>query len=236
MHDKQRADEKSLVLLDLDGTLLDTPRAIVEQMSLAVDAVTGALPDRQRVHDLVGAPLEHMAGTLSDSAPDSPTARAITLDYQARYRELIVPKAEELVFPGVRDGLDQLGEAGLVLAIVTSKVHDSAEAILTAAGIRDYFRVLVGADDVAHPKPHRDSADVALRAVGRTDIGRYGAVIGDTGSDIGLGKAISAFTIGVTYGVSTTARILASQPDALAHTFGDATNAVLTRIGSESSS
>jgi phosphoglycolate phosphatase len=122
-----------------------------------------------------------------------------------------------------------------VLAIVTSKVHHSADAILASAGIRDYFKVVVGADDVAHPKPHRDSVDVALRGLGHTDIGRYGAVIGDTDSDIGLGKAVGAFTIGVTYGVFTIARILASQPDALAHTFDEATNAVLTRIEGETS-
>ncbi|WP_405164328.1 HAD family hydrolase [Nocardia sp. NBC_01499] len=223
----------SALLFDLDGTLLDTPRAIAEQFSAAVESVTGVNPGQEATRRLVGAPLERMAGALSGTDPGSTTAQAISSEYLTRFREIIVPKAADLLFPGVRPGLDRLTNAGLILAIVTTKKHHSADLILTSAGIRDYFSVVVGADDVSDPKPHRDSADVALAGLGLTDTGPHGAVIGDTAGDIGLGKAICVFTIGVTYGVYSAEQIAATAPDAVAHTFDDVTNTVLTRVESD---
>ncbi|MBB5912101.1 phosphoglycolate phosphatase [Nocardia transvalensis] len=222
---------RSALLFDLDGTLLDTPRAIAEQMSLAVEAVTGTRPELDEVRALVGAPLERMAGALSGAGSDSDIAQAISADYVTRYRELIVPKAADLLFPGVRGGLERLARTGFALAVVTSKKHESAELILDAAGIREPFTAIVGADDVAHPKPHRDSADAALAGLGLGDVGPAGAVIGDTAADIGLGTGIGAFTVGVTYGVGTTHQILTAAADVVAHTFDDVTRAVLSRIG-----
>ncbi|WP_280419783.1 HAD family hydrolase [Nocardia carnea] len=224
--------EPSALLFDLDGTLLDTPRAIAEQFSAAVETVTGTNPGIEAARRLIGAPLESMAGALSGSEPDSVVAAAVAAEYLVRYRELIVPKAADLLFPGVSAGLARFTAAGLVPAVVTSKKHHSAELILEAAGIRDHFAVVIGADDVANPKPHRDSADAALAGAGLTGIGPAGAVIGDTSGDIGLGRAIGAFTIGVGFGVYSTEQITATNPDLVAHTFDDVTHAVLRRIAS----
>ncbi|RDI53407.1 HAD family hydrolase [Nocardia mexicana] len=225
------ATQRSALLFDLDGTLLDTPRAIAEQMSLAVEAVTGVRPEVEAARALIGAPLERMAGSLSGTDPDSPTAQAISADYVTRYRDLIVPKAADLLFSGVRGGLERLARNGFALAVVTSKKHHSAELILDAAGIRELFEAVVGEDDVDHPKPHRDSADAALAALGLEAAGPGGAVVGDTAADIGLGSAIGTFTVGVTYGVYSTYQITAAAPDSVAHTFDDVTRIVLARIG-----
>ncbi|MEV0248939.1 HAD family hydrolase [Nocardia sp. NPDC050712] len=221
----------SVLLFDLDGTLLDTPRAIAEQFSIAVEQVTGVHPGEEAARRLIGAPLERMAGALSGTDPDSPTAQAVSAEYLTRYRELIVPKAADLLFPGVRAGLERLTRHGFVPAVVTSKRHESAELILAAAGIRELFAVVVGADEVAHPKPHRASADVALAALGRPDTGPHGAVVGDTAADIGLAVALGVFGIGVTFGVYSHEQIIAAAPDFIAHSFDDVTGALLRRSG-----
>ncbi len=219
----------SAVLFDLDGTLLDTPSAIAEQFAAAVEAVTGADPGIEAARRLVGRPLSEMAATLSGSAVDSATAQAVSDEYSTRYREVIVPKAADLLFQGVLGGLARLADAGLVLAVVTSKRHASAELILDSAGIRDHFGAVVGADDVEHPKPHRASGDLALRTLGLADAGPAGAVIGDTAADIGLGDALGTFTVGVTYGVYSSSQIAATAPDHIAHTFDDVVHTLLTR-------
>ncbi|MGV9680747.1 HAD family hydrolase [Nocardia sp. NPDC003482] len=222
---------RSALLFDLDGTLLDTPRAIAEQFALAVEAVTGTHPGEERARRLVGTPLERMAAELSGAAPDSDVARAVAAEYLIRFREIIVPKAADLLFPGVRGGLERLARSGLRLAVVTSKKHRSAELILDAAGIADHFEAVIGADDVEHPKPHRASADAAFAALGLTDAGPSGAVIGDTASDIQLGHAVGTFTVGVTYGVGTTYEIDSAAPDFVAHLFDDVTRTLLLRLG-----
>lgn len=219
----------SAVLFDLDGTLLDTPGAIAEQFASAVETVTGVNPGIDAARRLVGRPLSEMAAALSGSAVESATAQAVSDEYVARYREVIVPAAAGLLFPGVRGGLARLADAGLALAVVTSKKHASAELILESAGIRDDFAAVVGADDVEYPKPHRASGDLALATLGLADAGPAGAVIGDTSADIELGDALGTFTIGVTYGVYSAYQITSTAPDHVAHTFDDVVRTLLTR-------
>lgn len=219
----------SAVLFDLDGTLLDTPGAIAEQFARAVETVTGVDPGIGAARRLVGRPLPEMAATLSGAPADSGTAQAVSDEYLTRYRELIVPKAADLLFPGVVGGLARLAAAGLALAVVTSKKHASAELILESAGIRDVFAAVVGADDVEHPKPHRASGDLALATLGLADVGPAGAVIGDTAADIELGDALGAFTVGVTYGVYSTHQIVSAAPSYVAHTFYDVVDTLLIR-------
>ncbi|MQY22241.1 HAD family hydrolase [Nocardia macrotermitis] len=219
----------SAVLFDLDGTLLDTPGAIAEQFVLAVEAVTGVDPGVGVARRLVGRPLLEMAAELSGSPADSATAQRVSEEYLTRYREVIVPEAADLLFPGVVGGLGRLADAGLALAVVTSKKHASAELILQSAGIRDAFAAVVGADDVDQPKPHRASGDLALSTLGLTEAGAGGAVVGDTAADIGLGDALGTFTVGVTYGVCTTGQIASATPDHVAHTFYDVVDTLLLR-------
>ncbi|MFF3572294.1 HAD family hydrolase [Nocardia jiangxiensis] len=219
----------SAVLFDLDGTLLDTPGAIAEQFVLAVEAVTGVDPGVGAARRLVGRPLLEMAAELSGSSVDSVTAQTVSEEYLTRYREVIVPEAADLLFQGVLGGLSRLADAGLALAVVTSKKHASAELILESAGIRDSFAAVVGADDVEYPKPHRASGDLALTTLGLTEIGPAGAVVGDTVADIELGHALGAFTVGVTYGVHTTHQIASAATDHVAHTFDDVVDTLLIR-------
>ncbi len=219
----------SAVLFDLDGTLLDTPGAIAEQFVLAVKAVTGADPGVGAARRLVGRPLLEMSAELSGSSVDSVTAQSVSEEYLIRYREVIVPKAADLLFQGVLGGLGRLADAGLALAVVTSKRHASAELILESAGIRDAFAAVVGADDVEYPKPHRASGDLALSALGLTGAGPAGAVVGDTAADIALGDALGTFTVGVTYGVGSASQIASATPDYVAHTFFDVVDTLLIR-------
>ncbi|MQY27838.1 HAD family hydrolase [Nocardia aurantia] len=219
----------SAILFDLDGTLLDTPNAIAEHFAAAAETVTGAHPGVEAARRLVGRPLPEMAAALSGSDPDSAVAQAVSEEYLSRYRELIVPKAADLLFPGVLDGLARLAAAGLALAVVTSKKHSSAELILDAAGLRAGFGAVVGADDVTHPKPHRDSADLALARLGLPAAGPAGAVVGDTAADIELATGLGIFSVGVTYGVFTANQIAAAAPDHIAPTFDDVVRILLLR-------
>ncbi|SIR88440.1 HAD family hydrolase [Williamsia sterculiae] len=223
----------AVALFDLDGTLLDTPRAIVEQMGAAVEDVIGRRPDPVHTRRLIGSPLERMAAALGGHDETADVTARIAAGYLNRYRETIVPAAPELLFPGVRDGLTRLREAGVVSAVVTSKKHHSAEIILESAGIREYFAAVVGADDVEYPKPHRASGDRALGALGRTRVGPADSVIGDTASDIGLGVALGARTIAVTYGVATVDELTAARPDALADHFDRVIDLLLLQTESE---
>jgi phosphoglycolate phosphatase len=187
------------VLFDLDGTLLDTPRAIASELAAAIrDRIGGAVsPSEARRY--IGLPLPQMIERLTGLSADSAEVARIAEDYRARFRRYVVPAAPTLLFPGVRHGLQQLRDSGLLLAVVTSKQHDSALAILDSADILHLFSDIVGCDDTDEPKP---SAQPAVAALDRLGVEAHTAVaVGDTVHDISMGLAVPMRTLAVTYGV-----------------------------------
>ncbi|WP_171163609.1 HAD family hydrolase [Streptomyces sp. I05A-00742] len=209
----------AVAVFDLDGTLVDTPRGIVETFTAAFAAMGLDAPRPEAVRATIGLPLERAFGSLMEVAPDSEQAAEGVRRYQALFREIVLPRAPELLFPGVADGLAGLQARGVVLTVATSKFQASAEALLTAAGIRDRFRVVVGADRVTHPKPHPESGELILRELD-TPAGSA-VMVGDTTHDLLMARACGMRSIGVTYGVHAEAELLTAEPTWLAHTFDE---------------
>jgi phosphoglycolate phosphatase len=213
-----------VVTFDLDGTLVDTPRAIVETFS-ATFASMGAEPrDAAAIRATIGLPLELAFGTLLGVALDDDRVPHAVKRYQALFRELILPRAGALIFPGVVDGLEALHDEGHTLAVATSKVYASADALLVAAGLRDAFSVVVGADQVTHPKPHPEMAHVILRRFGVA--AERAVMVGDTTHDLLMAQAAGMSSVAVTYGVHGVQELRSADPTWIADTFDD----VLDRI------
>lgn len=130
--------------------------------------------------------------------------------YQRLYRELIVPKAQSLLYPGVVDGLARLSEAGLLLAIATSKHTASAEVLLTAAGIRDRFAMVVGADAVTEPKPAPETGLLIAAELGHP--ADRAIMVGDTTHDISMAHNAGMRSVAVTYGIHSSDQLAAVRP------------------------
>jgi len=213
------------VLFDLDGTLLDTPRAIAEHLVGAAADLFGTAPNVDLAQALVGQPLEKMCARLIGVPVSDGRTEQLVVAYRERYRERLVPAAAELVFPGVQRGLGRLRAHKVQLAVVTSKAHDSATAILDAAGLAHYFSTVVGADDAERPKPHPDPGRLALTRLGVTT--DHAAMVGDSTVDIEMGNALGVETIAVTYGVADADTLSPFAPTALASSFDQVTQLAL---------
>ncbi|MBH0247348.1 HAD family hydrolase [Streptomyces cavourensis] len=198
------------VLFDLDGTLVDTPNAIVENFTatLAALGVPAVFPEEIRA--TIGLPLEKAFAQLIGASADAATVEAAVPCYQRLYREQIVPKAKSLLYPGVADGLAELRAAGLVLAIATSKHTASAEVLLTSAGIRDHFAMVVGADAVTEPKPAPETGLLIATELGHP-AGRA-VMVGDTTHDISMAHNAGMRSVAVTYGIHSAAQLAAVKP------------------------
>ncbi|MET7289574.1 HAD family hydrolase [Streptomyces sp. NPDC005573] len=214
-----------VAMFDLDGTLVDSPRAIVETFGAAFEAMGEAPRDAEDIRATIGLPLEQAFATLLDAPRDGSRVAEGVRRYQEAFRDVILPRARSLVFPGVVEGLDELLREGLTLAVATSKFHASADALLTAAGLRDRFTVLIGADDVTHPKPHPESGLAVLR---RCDCAAGDAVmVGDTTHDLYMAHAAGIHTVAVTYGVHTRAELAAADPGHIADSFADVVSCIV---------
>jgi HAD superfamily hydrolase (TIGR01509 family) len=175
------------VLLDLDGTLLDTEgqiaAALVETLAQA-----GYVVPLERVRAISGLPLR---GWLVSSLGMAPIeAEAIYAAYLKRTLESYVPLARPM--PYAQQLLHRLDERGVALAIVTTRMAVIATALLSAAGWSKRLPLVVAQETAAHPKPAPDPAEYALRALGVTP--QQAVIVGNTEADMacGLGAGLAA--------------------------------------------
>jgi HAD superfamily hydrolase (TIGR01509 family) len=161
------------VLVDLDGTLVDTNYLHTMAWSRALrDA--GEWAPMHAIHHLIGMGGEDLVRELIGHASQA------TLDARpSRYRELM---DEARAFPGARDALIAWRNRGLVVVIASSSPRDELEAMLEVLDAGDAIDAVTSADDVDRSKPHPDVLQAALRA-GRVDAARA-VVVGDSIWDV----------------------------------------------------
>lgn len=209
-----------VVIFDLDGTLIDTPRAIVAAFTAAFAAMKQQAPGAQAIRTTIGLPLERAFSDLLGVPPEDELVQVGIRHYQAQFANVILPQAADLVYPGVADGLRALREQGFILAVATSKYYSSADALLTAAGLRGYFSVVAGADQVTRPKPDPETCQLIMRELCIETPGRA-LMVGDTTHDLRMAAAAGLRSIAVTYGVHSAEQLLAADPTWRADTFSD---------------
>jgi phosphoglycolate phosphatase len=218
------------VIFDLDGTLVDTPRAIVETFAAAFTAMGGEVPESSAVRATIGLPLEQAFGKLIGVPADDARVAHGVQQYQTQFKELILPRAAEMIFPGVVEGLATLRSEGFSLAVATSKFYASADALLRAARLRDDFSVVVGADQVTQPKPHPEMGLLIMQKLGVSP--ERAVVVGDTTHDLLMAKAAGMSSVAVTYGVHSVQELQSSRPTWIADTFADVLTCIQTNYDS----
>lgn len=188
------------VLIDLDGTLLDT----IDDLAAAANAMRtdfGLLPLAiSRVRDFIGKGAEVLVRrTLTDSmdAPLDPgrLAEALT-SYRNHYALLNGVHAR--CFPGVREGLLGMRRRGLKLACVTNKPVGFTVPLLERTGLFAEFDVVVGGDSLPLKKPHPAPL---LHACEGLQVSPFEALmIGDSGNDALAARAAGMPVFIVPYG------------------------------------
>lgn len=207
------------ILFDLDGTLVDTPRAIRDVLVAVVKQMNGPLRSRQEVGATVGRPLDlSLAGLLDIPRVHPDVAIAVAL-YQRLFCERVLPSASELLFDGVAPGLRLLKQRGFRLGVTTNKVQVSADGLIDAAGLRDFFEVVIGADRVVAAKPDPAMVLLALAELGGKP--EAAVLVGDTEHDLHAARAAGIRSVAVTYGVQDGAHLSRCSPDALATSFDE---------------
>src|SRR5690606_13870111 len=116
---------------------------IVEHLAAAIAETGLPVPDSARLRRLVGPPFETALPELGLS-PEQ-TAAAIAA-YRRSY-DAVAPTITP-VFPGIPALLERLREAGLQLAVATSKPEELARKIVAGVGLEEHLPLVGGADHV----------------------------------------------------------------------------------------
>ena len=187
------------VLLDLDGTLVDSAAGILGSLREAFVELDLPLPPGGLPHALLGPPLYLTLPTLvgEERAPDVLTT----------YRRIYAERGlrESPAFPGVDALLRDLVDAGVTLAVATSKAQVYAETIVAERGWADLFATVCG-DTLDRQRPTKaDVVGEALRRLGEPD----GVVmVGDRLHDVVGARAHGIDCLGAGWGYA--------EPDELA--------------------
>lgn len=141
------------VVFDFDGVLVDSERLHfrAQREALLREGVTIEEEEYYRhylAYDDRGA--LRIALERHGKTPDRDRVEQLAQD-KARIFAQLLPEVP--FFPGVRELVRSLA-GQLPLAVASGARRPEIEAILTAGGLRDAFAAVVGADDVAHTKPH----------------------------------------------------------------------------------
>lgn len=194
------------VLFDLDGTLIDSVDLIVDsyQHTFAVHGLPALT--RDEILAGMGRPLRSIFGAWTDDP-------ATMERWIATYRDYNLTNHDSRVtaYPSVVEMVRRIRGAGYRTALVTSKNRYGAERGLSLVGLMDAIELIVGADDVTHPKPHPEPVQQALTRLGMPTAGCL--FVGDSHHDVFSGQAAGVKTVGVTWGPFDRAHLEASAPD-----------------------
>ena len=202
------------VIFDLDGTLVDTPAAIV---ATARAAARRPLADEALIRAAIGLPLELALARVLGLEPGAAEVQAAIERYRLLWRAEVGPHLGSLVYPGVRDGLLALRERGLRLGVATGKAQAGADQSIDQAGLRLCLDVVAGHDRVPRPKPHGDLALLVLREL--FVHASQAVVVGDSALDVAMAHAAGVRSIAVTYGAQSESELRAARPTWLARSF-----------------
>jgi pyrophosphatase PpaX len=211
----------SLVLFDLDGTLVDTTDLILRSFAHTFDVhLPGRLPARADLVATFGrslpAALEELAALNGAVDP-----RRLADEMLATYREFQREHHDSLIrpFAGVAGALATLQARGHRLGVVTSKMQQFARRGMRVFDLERHFDVAVFHDDVTRHKP---DPEPLLEAARRASVEPGDAIyIGDSTHDVIAGRAAGMTTVAVLWGPFERDVLEAVRPDFLVSTPAD---------------
>ena len=194
------------VLFDLDGTLIDSIRLILDSYHHTLRE--HALPARSDAHWLAGLGTPLLV-QFRDWCDDPDRLQAMI----ATYREYNLKHHDAMVqaYPGVVEMVRTIRDAGFRTGVVTSKNRPGALRGLRLIGLADAMELIIGADEVVNPKPHPEPILRAVELLGCQ--AEQTIYVGDSIHDMEAGRAAGVRTGAVLWGPFDREHLAGTTPD-----------------------
>ncbi|MCM5570044.1 HAD-IA family hydrolase [Burkholderiaceae bacterium FT117] len=184
------------VFFDLDGTLADTARDLVEPI-LAMRAERGLEPvpfEALRPYASMGARGLILRGFGVER--DDEAFPALRDEFLARYERAMLVHTR--LFEGMDAVLDALDRAGIRWGVISNKVERYVRPIVAGLGLGERSVCAIGGDTTPFAKPHPEPLLHGARLAG-VDPARC-VYVGDDLRDIEAGRAAAMRTVAAAYG------------------------------------
>ena len=216
-----------LVLIDLDGTLVDSVPDLAYSVDQTMLELGLPLRGEAAVRTWVGngvKTLVERALTNDLHTPADPIELERTL---AVFMRIYADKTSQRsrVYPGVLAGLDFLQSCKqLKIACVTNKAEQFTHKLLRDLGLFERFALIVSGDTLPEKKPHPLPLLYAAEQLGVAAADSL--MLGDSKSDVKAARAAGFKVIAVSYGYNHGEDIRDYQPDAVIDSFQELTTLI----------
>lgn len=189
----------SAVVLDLDGTLVDTLPDLHEAVRALLAESGRDAPAAAEVRTMIGDGARRLveralawAGTPVDDAGLEAAYRRFLEIYGA------APCRASRLYPHVEETLRALAARGVRLGVCTNKPQAPTEAILRTLGVDSLFAAVVGGDAVPRRKPDPAHLQAVIDLLSATPTAAV--MVGDSRNDLAPARALGLPCILVDYG------------------------------------
>jgi len=180
-----------VVVLDVDGTLMDTNYQHTEAWARALAEVDHPVP-RAEVHRKIGKGSDLL---ISDFVDDEEAAEKVDELHADIYMDL---QQFAQVLPGAKELIASLSDGGYEVWLVTSAKSEELEKHLEKLGAEDRLAGIVNSGDVGQSKPAPDIFELALERAGAR--ANETIAVGDSVWDVEAAKAAGVRTVAVLTG------------------------------------
>ncbi len=182
------------VLLDIDGTLLDSNHAHALSWQETLRRHRHPLA-YERIRALIGKGSDKLLAELLGEL-DPAFAEQLVDDRRRLFLEEHLPSLQPT--PGARALIERLLAEEIELVVASAAGGAEMQAVLERAGVADLLDRVVTADDAEHSKPDPDIIQAALARCGVEPV--EAMLLGDTPYDIEAARAAGVDTIAVRCG------------------------------------
>ncbi|MCX7182913.1 MAG: phosphoglycolate phosphatase [Nitrosospira sp.] len=143
------------VMVDLDGTLLDTACDLAAAANMMLQELGKTELPVETIQSYIGKGIQRLVKrTLTDSLSDEPDIELFTKAmsiYERNYTKTLDMNSRP--YPGAVKGLNALQAEGFQLACITNKAEIFTLPLLRATNLLSYFDIVLSGDSLPKKKP-----------------------------------------------------------------------------------
>lgn len=212
------------VMLDLDGTLLDTIPDLAAAAERMLAALGLPLRTQEEVRTYVGKGIPNLVARCLQASAGAARATALQSEALALYQDFYFEESgrRSVIYPGVLEGLARFRAMQLRLACVTNKAARFTLPLLENKGLTHWFELVVSGDTLARKKP--DPMQLAHICAVFARAPREVLLIGDSVNDTLAARAAGCPVVCVSYGYNEGADVHKLDCDAIVDSLSEAAN------------
>ena len=203
------------IIFDLDGTLVDNTKIVVETYMVALKRLGRVPPSFETIAKLGGLSVKETAKALGLSGK---LVEKMDVLFWEIFPQILKTKCLcSSLFPGIPELLSFLSSQGVKMGIVTSNRVENARYIVKATNIDSHFPVIIGYDSIDEPKPSPQPLRLAIEglSIPENDVSPKTVwFVGDSATDVQTAHNANVFAVAIPH-QSRLNSVLDANPDLL---------------------